>query len=214
MLLWNSVYAAETGDVERARKCVSRLLTVRPRSATSHWSSGWASLMAGDFDDALTAATEARALDPENPMLCFLYLYALGCNGRQGDAYPVVEAMLKQHPKNVWTWLGRLYAGAWQQNRRKALRAITSELKQAARWHQTYSFHMAECYSLIAEPAQSLEWLENAVRRGFTSHDFLVSHARFLDAVGDEERFTALVQPLAAHPQLTRTESTSSAGDT
>ncbi len=214
VLLWNSVNAAETGDVERARKCASRLLTVRPRSATSHWSSGWASLMAGDVHDALAAAAAARTLDPENPMLCFLHVYALGCAGRQEDAYTVVEAMLKQHPKNVWTWLGRLYAGAWQQNRRKALRAITPELKQAARWHQTYSLHMAECYSLIGEPAQSLEWLENAVRRGFTNHDFLTSHAQFLDAVSDEERFAALVHPLAAHRELTQTESTSSAGDT
>ena len=77
--------------------------------------------------------------------------------------------------------------------RRKALRAATSDLKQAARWSEQYSFHMSECYALIDEKPQALEWLENAIRRGFINFPFLAESAPFLNNVRDDSRYRQLM---------------------
>ncbi len=149
--------------------------------------------MSGRTEAALHAYRKAYELEPEHPQLRLLYAYALACNEQSDEAFGIIDRMIKDAPSNIWTWIGRFYRGALLGERRKALRAATPELKQAARWNEQYSFHMAECYVLMDEPAQALEWLENAIRRGFINFPFLANAAPFLDGVREDRRFRQLM---------------------
>ena len=100
--------------------------------------------------------------------------------------------MRKDTPQVAVTWIGRFYQTALEGDRRKALRAASEKLKTAARASGVYSFHMAECYSLLGESAIAMEWLENAVRLGVVNYPFLAEHAPFLDSLRSTKDFESL----------------------
>jgi disulfide oxidoreductase YuzD len=54
--------------------------------------------------------------------------------------------------------------------------------------------NMAHGYALIGEKKKALDWLENAIDRGFIAYPFLNEHDPFLDNVRGEERFKKLIQ--------------------
>jgi hypothetical protein len=53
---------------------------------------------------------------------------------------------------------------------------------------------MAHGYALIDEKEKALDWLENAVDRGFIAYSFLISHDPFLKNIRGEERFEKLME--------------------
>jgi non-specific serine/threonine protein kinase len=56
------------------------------------------------------------------------------------------------------------------------------------------SMHMAAFYSYIGEKVKSLEWLENAIDRGFINFPFLNEYDPFLENIRGEERFKKLME--------------------
>ena len=70
---------------------------------------------------------------------------------------------------------------------------ISNDLKTAASRVEWWSWTLAECYAAADARDEALDWLENAVRRGFIAYPFLsrggVSFGRFR---GDS-RYDALI---------------------
>ena len=52
---------------------------------------------------------------------------------------------------------------------------------------------MAHGYALIGEKEKALDWLENAINRGFIAYPFLTKHDPFLENIRGEERFQYLM---------------------
>ena len=53
---------------------------------------------------------------------------------------------------------------------------------------------MAAIYSLIGDRDKSLEWLENAVNRGFINYPMLNEYDPLLENIRGEERFKKLME--------------------
>ncbi len=63
-----------------------------------------------------------------------------------------------------------------------------------ARWDFEASWEMATGYALIGETDDALEWLENAVQRGFINYPFLSQYDPLLENIRHERRFVALME--------------------
>jgi disulfide oxidoreductase YuzD len=53
---------------------------------------------------------------------------------------------------------------------------------------------MADCYALIDDKEQALDWLSNAIDRGFTNYAFFSQYDTILGRLRSEPRFDALIQ--------------------
>ena len=75
----------------------------------------------------------------------------------------------------------------------RAIQAVTSDLVDAAKVDWQYSWEVAAGYALVGELHEALEWLENAVRRGFLNYRFLSEYDPLLENLRGDERFQALM---------------------
>ena len=81
-----------------------------------------------------------------------------------------------------------------QGKKKKALEAVTPQLKIAAKGVEYLSRDMAHGYALIDEKEEALDWLENAVNRGFIAYPFLSDFDPFLENIRGEERYKELME--------------------
>jgi serine/threonine protein kinase len=79
-------------------------------------------------------------------------------------------------------------------NRADALACVSDSLKAAARHVEYWSWVMAECYMLIDEHEQALDWLATAIDRGFINYPFLSQYDKGLTKLHGDPRFEALMQ--------------------
>jgi serine/threonine-protein kinase len=193
ILQWLTYVAATAGRLGVAHTAAQRHLTVEALSPAAHRNAGWLAVVTGNRVEAVDVLGAAHEMDSGSPEVRLLYAYALAAAGERDGATQLFERMRKDTPQVAVAWIGRLYQTSLEGDRRKALRAASDKLKTAARASGVYSFHMAECYSLLGESAIAMEWLENAARLGFLNFPFLAEHAPFLDAVRSTEEFTSLL---------------------
>ena len=56
-----------------------------------------------------------------------------------------------------------------------------------------YSFYLADFYAMLDEREQALDWLENAVNRGFINYPYLSEYDPFLAKLRGDPRFQKLM---------------------
>ena len=70
---------------------------------------------------------------------------------------------------------------------------VGEELMARARKVEWWSCWMAECYAFIDEQDLALDWLENAVERGFINYPFLANHSKIFRTLDGNPRFGELL---------------------
>jgi len=193
-LTWLGFCLAECGKPLAAEPIVRKLLEIDPLSAMSQFSLGWLHIMAGQFDLALEPFHKAHQMDPGGPLYRFKYAQVLALNHRLNEAYSFIDLIAKDTPQNVFAWLGLFFKYALKGDKTEALQSVTQELKSSARWDETWSFYMAKCYALIDEKEEALDWIENAINRGFINHPYLNEYDQFLENIRGEKRFKKLMK--------------------
>ena len=53
---------------------------------------------------------------------------------------------------------------------------------------------MADCYALVDETDEALDWLENAIRKGLIHYPFLSQHDKILHRLHGHPRYEKLMQ--------------------
>ena len=193
-LLWVSLLYGFMGRSAAAVPLTETLLMLDPLSPFHQIVPGTLAMMEGRFERGLQIFVTHYSANLDNPIvrLCTGQAYAL--NGRLDEAYRVFDALDRDMPGTLFAALGRFYRYTLQGDRQRALSAVSSELREAARADLQYSWMMAECCALVGEIDESLDWLERAVSRGFINYPLLSSSDPFLDAVRDQDRFQELME--------------------
>jgi len=81
-----------------------------------------------------------------------------------------------------------------QGKKEKALAFATDKLKKICQTDEQLSWMLADCYSLVGEKKEAINWLEIAVSRGFVNYPFISKYDPFLKNIGGEERFKKLME--------------------
>jgi len=193
-LFWLSLVYGYAGKTLVAVPLVESLLRIDPLAPFSHFRTGLLHLMEGRFNLALEPCHKGYQMDPENPACRTVYAWILAYNQRLKEAYSLFDQNVKETPQHFFTRLGLFFKYALQGKKTEALQSVTPELQITGRRDLEYSWIIATCYALLDEKEKSLDWLENAVNRGFINYPFLSEYDLFLENIRGEERFKQLME--------------------
>ncbi len=106
----------------------------------------------------------------------------------------IFDSVARETPLIAWTQLAPAMACALRGDRAGVRRAITPELRAAARWDDIFSWWAADCFALVDERDTALDFLERAVEFGYINRPFLSQHEPFLANIRAERRFVRLME--------------------
>jgi len=192
-LYWLSVMLEFAGKGAAARPLIDRLMSVDPLSLQNAPLRGWDLFMDGKLEGAIDPGRQWHERDPENPLAHWMYGSILARNGRIEQARRVFAELEKKPGAGMMGRVSVMQKSALDGDREGAVRAVTPELVEAAKMDWQYSWEMATAYALVGELDQALEWLENAVGRGFFNYRFLSEYDPLLENLRGDERFQALM---------------------
>jgi TolB-like protein len=131
--------------------------------------------------------------DSTSPLARDLYAWALASNGERDEALAVIDRMGAVTARNVETVFCLLLKCALLKDSESALRLMTSEFQKTCRRDFEWSYSVAALLSLLGAKEEALDWLENAINRGFINYPFFQCDA-YLDNIRGEERFKKLME--------------------
>jgi non-specific serine/threonine protein kinase len=145
------------------------------------------------FGLALPEFRKFYRADSTIPVAQTSYAWILAYNGRRDEALAVIDRMGTANEGNVITTFSLLLKYALLKDKESALRVLTPEVRKTCRRDSEWSFWVAVGLSLAGAREEALDWLENAVNRGFINYP-LFQCDRFLDNIRGEERFKKLME--------------------
>ena len=104
------------------------------------------------------------------------------------------EENAKAEPDNLLATFGLLLKYGMQKDKERAFQLVTPDFKKTCQRDLEWSYNVAQAFALLDEKKEALDWLENAVHRGFINYPFISKHDSFLDNIRGEERFRKLME--------------------
>jgi TolB-like protein len=147
----------------------------------------------GKYDLLLAFSKKWYESDPGSPMSQAAYAMALSYNDRFKESLPIINRLAETSPDNVVTKFALLAKYGMLKDREKAFQILTPDFQKTCRRDYQWSYNVAEGLAAVGAKKEALDWLENAISRGFLDYqsmerDFL------LDNIRGEERFKKLVE--------------------
>ena len=95
--------------------------------------------------------------------------------------------------RNALTIITLLLKYALLKDKESALRMMTPEFKRTCKRDLEWSYWVANKLSLAGAKKEAMDWLENAIKRGFINYPFMQCDP-FLNNIRGEERFKKLME--------------------
>lgn len=193
-LSWLTVIYAFIGKPYAAMPLVKKLLEIDPLTPFYQTLPGIVAWMAGEYHRALEPMIKGLKLDPKNLAIRFSYGLILILNNRVVEGLAVFDDMVKEMPNDFLSKLALALRHAVCGNRDALFRAITEDLKAGATGDILYCLNLAQCFALVNEKEQALEWLEKAIQNGYTNYPMISRLDPFLENLRNEPRFERLLE--------------------
>jgi TolB-like protein/Tfp pilus assembly protein PilF len=188
-LVWLTSLYCRAGQTAPQRPLIQKLLDIDPLSSINHTWMGWIDYWeTGSTSLILDSFRRMYETDPDNPYGQWSYAYFLAQAGRSHEAFGLLDLLMRNVPNMAFGRIARFFKAALEGNRDEATASVSQELESWASWDDAGSLWMADCYALVDETAQALEWMGNAIRLGFINYPHF-SLDRFLDGMRDDKRF-------------------------
>lgn len=191
-LAWLSCILSLAGLTEVARPLGKRAIEVDPLGTMSQVAPIFADWYQGRFDRAVDTARHAGICEPDNPGLSFVLWCLLRLARRDDEARLLVE-LVPRMEDGTFTRLMKFQDAAYEGDRAE-MDALADLLEAPARLDLQYSSVMAESWALVGEIELALDWLNNAVDRGFLAWEYLARFSRSLESLREEPGFRQLVE--------------------
>jgi non-specific serine/threonine protein kinase len=182
------------GKIHVSSMLLPKLLDIDPLTPLFQCFPGWIEYMEGNFKGALKFMQKMYHMDPENPLYGILYANFLTRIQQFEEAYSIIDKVAKKAPETNLVYLGLFRKYALIGEEKEALKMATPKFQDAMRWDEQFSWEMAANFSLIGHKQKALDWLENAVTRGFINYPFLKDYDPLLQNIRGEERFIKLME--------------------
>jgi len=186
--------SAIAGKGHVSRTLLPKLLEIDPLTPLYQCFPGWIEYMEGNFKGALGSMRKMYKMEQENPVYGVLYANFLTRIQQFEEAYSIIDKHAQKAPETDFVQLGLFRKFALLEKQKEALKTVTPKFKDAMRWDEQLSWEMAANYALIGQKQEALDWLENAVNRGFINYPFLNEYDPLLENIRGEERFKKLME--------------------
>ncbi|MFC1528691.1 hypothetical protein ACFL5B_02150 [Candidatus Latescibacterota bacterium] len=194
VLLWLMLGYSLVGKTSAAGPLVERILKINPLNPINHPFIAVLHCWEGKFDLALERANKSIQMEPDHTVFQFFYALIIAYNQRFDEAFSIIEKMVKTAPEHTFTQWGLFLKYALKREKNKISKLFTREFQNTAERDPQFSSFVASFYSLLGQKEEALNWLENAVNRGFINYPFLNEYDPFLENIRGEERFKKLME--------------------
>jgi TolB-like protein len=171
---------------------MDRFKQVDPLSPDVYSLNGESYLFDGRYQLAVEQFRQGCRVDP-NPWYQFFNAWALAYNKEIDEALSIIDQSAKATP-NLFTKFGLLLKYALLKDRGKAFQVMTAGFQKTCRRDFEWSYYVASILSLLDSKTEALDWLENAVNRGFINYPLLAEKDIFLANIRGEPRFKKLME--------------------
>jgi TolB-like protein len=193
---WLYYVYEQAGRMEEARQADEWLSRIDPVFNPPGKLGVYFYLMDGQFERALKTLETSRRSDPLGQIF---ETWLLALNNRTKEALERIDklavTMAELGPEMDYgrDWV-LFFKYGLQKKREQALACATEELKKVGQTDEQISWMLADCYALIGEKEEAMNWLENAVNRGFVNYPYISQYNRFLKNIRGEARFKELLK--------------------
>lgn len=184
------------GLYDRALKQYDRLVELSPRDIViAGYNRGRIYSYRHEYDRALAAYEEARAVEPEHPLVRIFLSVTCFNMGRIDECQGLLEEILRQHPHfdPVQILLGWCHSARGEHE--QALAMITEQVRQTAAADHDLAVWMASLYAMENHRDEAISWLRQAIALGNENYPMLADNNR-LDNLRGDLRFVDLMNDL------------------
>jgi eukaryotic-like serine/threonine-protein kinase len=150
-------------------------------------------LSEGTYDLLLAFSRKWYESDPDGPMSQASYALALIYNSRYKEALSIIDGLAATSPDNAVTKFALLAKYGMLKDREKAFRILTPDFQKTCRRDYQWSYTVAEGLAAVGAKKEALDWLENAISRGYLDYESM-ERDFLLDNIRGEERFKKLME--------------------
>ena len=184
----------DSGKTSAALPLIERYQKANPLDPGNFIIQGFSSLYDGQFGRALDLFRKWYQSDPDNAAGAFYYALILVYNKELDEAYSIIDKCANSEPDNALSKFGLLLKYGLLKDREKAFQIMTADLRKTCQRDLEWSYNVAQAFALLDEKKEALDWLENAVDRGFINFPFINNYDFFLDNIRGEGRFKKLME--------------------
>jgi TolB-like protein/lipoprotein NlpI len=190
-LAWGYVLV---GKLDAAKSLTDRITKIDPINPGNYAMKGLIHFFQGQFNLAQKPLFDMYKMVPESGMWQFWKSLILLYNDHPKETIDFINECIKEPGQDALAKMAIFLKYILKGNRDKLDLLLTPDFTKAAKGDCQLSWHMATFYSYLEEKEQSLDWLENAVERGFINYPFLNEHDKLLDSIRSEPRFKKLME--------------------
>jgi tetratricopeptide (TPR) repeat protein len=188
-LLWLLQAHIIVGRVDEAYPLAERLARVDPLTPISVVSATDLDVWRGRFDVPSEELTKWFRLEPQNPMALAACAGLLASCSRYDEARDLIRGNVRADLEDISTRLTLLLEGALDGDSSRFQEIVTEDFEKTARRDPQWSYYVVDCYALAGQKEEALDWLSNAVDRGFINYPVIAERDRLLESVRGEPRF-------------------------
>ncbi len=192
-LSWLSVLYGIIGKPVAASPLISKALEIDPLNSSSYCIKSVHHYYEGRFELAIESALKGHQMEPENPATIYCCALTLASQHRVEDAISFIDNNVDTTSANFFLRVSIFLKKALL-GENDVSELLTDELITTAKRDFQYSSLFADFYALLGHKKEALDWLENAVNRGFINYPFLSEYDPFLENVRSEDRFKKLME--------------------
>ena len=191
---WLSWVYSHSGKAIEARPLIGKLLEIDLLNPVNYIWAGLLEMLDGKFDAALKELCKGLQMVKENPIFQYWIATGLAYTQNNEEAYKLFNQIELQSPSTVWAQLDSFFKFSLQNKKQEALQFIPEDFKSLMKKDEMFPIWLAECYSLIDEKNEAINWIEYGVKSGFINYPFLMEYDIFLANIRSEERFKKLME--------------------
>jgi len=193
LMLLGHTYVADIGKPLAGLPFLEKFRNIDPLNSLHYGILGVKYFFDRQYALALEQFHKWSVIEPENPVAQCFYAIILAHQDEIDKAISIIEKLSKAAPDNGFTKLGLLLKYAFLKDKVKAFQVMTTEYQRTCKRDPEWSYYVAVKLSLLEAKQEALDWLENAIDRGFINYPAL-EREPFLDSIRGEERFKNLME--------------------
>ena len=191
---WLGWFYLLVGKASAAGPLLERSLKMDPVNPNWRMVRGLMDFFEGHFDIAAEHLRESHAMAPHMPAIQFWYALGLAYSRRFQESLSIIDIDKGAvSSDDAFKKMSEFLRATLRGEKDAFSRLQTPDVLRTMKRDLQLSYHVASFCSFLGQPNEALDWLENAINRGFYNSPFMEVDP-FLDNIRGEERFKKLME--------------------
>jgi len=184
----------EAGRISAALPLIEKCIAIDPFNPACYLHQSGVRFFDGRFGLALDSSSKALKMAPEAPFYSYWHALMLAYNDRSDEAISLIDHAARAASPDVQTELSLFLKFALKGEKQEIIPLLTKDFVSNVRRDLQASYNLATFYARLGQNENALDWVENAVNRGFINYPFLNDHDPWLANIRSDPRFQKLME--------------------